>query len=322
LKKLKYNIFDGRQKVYIMRFSVQDKEKLIREIQELKKKKRAMILVHNYQLPEIYEVADFIGDSLELSRKAAETTAKIIVFCGVDFMAESAKILNPEKVVLLPVLGAKCPMAGQVKAEKLREIQKKYPDAATVSYINTSAETKAISDICCTSANTIKVVNSLPNKKIIFVPDKNLAAYVSRHTKKEIIAWPGFCYVHQQFIAKEVKEAKKVFPGAEIIAHPECPPEVIDLADYVSSTSQMLAVAKKSKAKEFIILTEMGMLERLKQEIPNKKFYTPSAKVCLQQKKNRLEFVRDALLLERYEILIPEEIRIKAKRVLDKMLTV
>lgn len=297
-------------------------KKLIREIQKLKKKKKAVILVHNYQLPEIYKVADFIGDSLELSRAAAKTKGKIIVFCGVDFMAESAKILNPDKMVLLPVLQAKCPMAGQVKVEKLREVQKKYSNAATVCYINTSAQTKAVCDICCTSANAIEVVNSLPNKKIIFVPDKNLANYVSRHTDKEIIPWPGFCYVHHQFIAQKVSEAKKVFPKAEVLAHPECPLEVIDLADYVCSTSQMIERAKVSQAREFIILTEMGMLERLKMEVPDKKFYTPQVEVCIQQKKNRLGFVRDALLLERYEILIPEEIRIKAKRALDKMLAV
>lgn len=299
-----------------------DEQKLIEEIQKLKKKKNAAILVHNYQLPEIYKVADFIGDSLELSRAAAKTKAKIIVFCGVDFMAESAKILNPDKAVLLPTLEAKCPMAGQVKTEQLKELQKKHRDAATVCYINTSAETKAISDICCTSANAISVVNSLPNKKIIFVPDKNLADYVGRHTDKTIIAWPGFCYVHQQFTAAEVKEAKKVFPKAEVICHPECQTEVIDLADYVCSTSQMIKRAKESKAKEFIILTEMGMLERLKMEIPDKKFYTSSAKVCLQMKKNRLGAVRDSLLLERYEIKVPEEIRLKAKKALDKILTV
>lgn len=298
------------------------KQNLIRKIQELKKKKKAVILVHNYQLPEIYKVADFLGDSLELSRAAAKTKAKIIVFCGVDFMAESAKILNPDKKVLLPVLQAKCPMAGQVSAEGLKELKKKHPEAATVCYINTSAETKAICDICCTSANAVKVVNSLPNKKIIFVPDKNLADYVKRYTEKEIISWPGFCYVHHQFLADEVKEAKKVFPNAETIAHPECPPEVIDLADYVCSTSQMIERARESPAKEFIILTEMGMLERLKQEVPDKKFYTPQAKVCLQQKKNRLETVRDSLLFGKYEINIAEEIRIKAKKALDKMLSI
>jgi len=296
------------------------KQKLIGEIKKLKKKKKAVILVHNYQLPEIYEVADFIGDSLELSRKAAETTAKIIVFCGVDFMAESAKILNPDKMVLLPVLEAKCPMAGQVSIEKLRELQKRHPDAATVCYINTAAETKVACDICCTSTNAIKIVNSLPNKKIIFVPDKNLADYVSRHTDKKIISWPGFCYVHQQFTADEVKKAKEIFPRAETIAHPECPPEVIDLADYVCSTSQMLKRAKESKAKEFIILTEMGMSERLKREIPEKNFYSAPAKICIQQKKNRLEAVYNSLLLERYKIAVPEAIRTKAKRALDKML--
>jgi quinolinate synthase len=297
-------------------------KKLIREIEKLKKKKKAIILVHNYQLPEIYKIADFIGDSLELSRAAVKTKAKIIVFCGVDFMAESAKILNPDKKVLLPVLEAKCPMAGQVKIEELRNLQKRHRDAATVSYINTSAETKAISDICCTSANAIEVVNSLPQKKIIFVPDKNLADYLSRHTDKEIISWPGSCYVHQKFIAQKVNEAKNAFPNAEVLVHPECPLEVIDLADYVCSTSQMLKRAKESPAKELIIVTEMGMLERLRWELPGKKFYSPSANICSEMKKNRLERVREALLFERYEINVPEEIRQRAKRTLDKMLAI
>jgi quinolinate synthase len=314
----------AKQQVFISEFfKLRNKQqKLIEEIEKLKKKKKAVILVHNYQLPEIYKIADFIGDSLELSRAATKTKAKIIVFCGVDFMAESAKILNPDKIVLLPVLEAKCPMAGQVKIEELKELQKKHPEAATVCYINTSAETKAISDICCTSANVIEVVNSLPNKKIIFVPDKNLAKYVSRYTNKEIISWPGFCYVHHQFLAQKVREAKNAFPKAEVLAHPECPSEVLDLADYVCSTSQMLKRAKESKAKEFIILTEMGMLERLKMEIPDKKFYTPQAKICIQQKKNRLESVYNSLLFEKYKIAVPEVVRIKAKRALDKMLQV
>ncbi len=302
--------------------NLKKEQKLIGEIQKLKKKKKAVILVHNYQLPEIYEVADFIGDSLELSRKAAETTAKIIVFCGVDFMAESAKILNPDKMVLLPVLEAKCPMAGQVSIEKLRELQKRHPDAATVCYINTTAETKAVCDICCTSANAIKIVNSLPNKKIIFVPDKNLAEYVKLYTDKKIISWPGFCYVHHQFRAQEVKEAKKLLPKAEVIAHPECPLEVIKLANYVCSTSQMLKCAKESRAKEFIVLTEVGMLERLKREVPEKKFYSAPAKICIQQKKNRLKAVYNSLFLERYKINLPEEIRIKAKKALTKMLEI
>lgn len=297
-------------------------QKLIIEIKKIKKEKEAVILVHNYQLPSIYEVADFIGDSLELSRRAEKAKAKIIVFCGVDFMAESAKILNPEKKVLLPVLQAKCPMAGQVNVLELKALQKEHPDAATVCYINTSAETKAICDVCCTSANVVEVVNSLPQKKIIFVPDRNLADYVRRRTGKEIISLPGFCYVHHQFTAVEVKAAKKSFPNAEVLVHPECPPEVIDLADYVCSTSQMIERARVSPAKEFIIVTEMGMLERLKREVPVKKFYTPRAITCIQQKKNRLEAVRDSLLFERHEINVPEEIRLKAKKTLDKMLSI
>lgn len=294
--------------------------KLVREILELKKEKNAVILVHNYQLPEIYEVADFIGDSLELSQKAAKTKSEIIVFCGVDFMAESAAILNPDKEVLLPALQAKCPMAAMVDAQGLEELKSKYPEAATVCYINTSAEVKAISDICCTSSNAVKVVNSLSQKQIIFVPDKNLAHYVSLQTNKEIIPWEGYCYVHHRFSAKKVKEAKKEWPETEIIAHPECPPEVIKAADYVCSTSQMIKRASVSEARKFIVLTEMGLLYRLKKEIPEKDFYSLPARVCIQMKKNRLELVRDSLILGRYKITVPEAIRVKAKRALDKML--
>lgn len=293
---------------------------LVKEIRELKKEKNAVILVHNYQRPEIYEVADFIGDSLELSQKAAQTKADIIVFCGVDFMAESGTILNPDKKVLLPTLEAKCPMAAMVNAQSLSQFKKQYPEAAVVCYINTSAEVKAVSDICCTSANAIKVVNSLPQKKIIFVPDKNLARYVSLYTDKEIIPWDGFCYVHQQFSAKSIKRAKKQHPHAQVIVHPECLPEVIKLADRVCSTSQMLKYAKESQAKEFIICTEIGLILRLRKEIPGKKFWPGSRKICKEMKENSLELVKESLLLERYEIRVPEKIRLKAKETLDKML--
>lgn len=294
--------------------------KLIKEIQQLKKRKKAIILVHNYQRPEIYKIADFIGDSFGLSKKAAETKAKIIVFCGVDFMAESAAILNPDKLVLFPVLAARCPMAAMCNAGQVRELKARYPKAAVVAYINTSAEVKAVSDICCTSSNAIEVVNSLPDKEVIFLPDKNLAHYVSLQTDKRIIPFNGFCYVHHQFKSEDVIRAKKSHPKAEVIAHPECPPEVIEIADKVGSTNQMLKYVKESRGKEFVILTEMGMLERLKQEVPEKKFYSAPARACLQMKKNRLELVRDALLYEKYRVIVPEEIRIKAKRALAKML--
>jgi len=295
---------------------------LVKKINKLKKEKQAVILVHNYQRPEIYKVADFIGDSLELAKAAAKTKAKMIVFCGVDFMAESAKILNPNKKVFLPVLEARCPMANMVDIEGLKKLQKKYPKAVTISYINTSAETKAHSDICCTSANAVNIVKNIKAKQIIFVPDKNLAAYVqSQVPSKQIIAWEGFCYVHSRIYLDFINKAKQIHPKALLIAHPECPLDVIDLADKVASTSQMIEFAKKSSAKEFIIATEMGMVNRLQQEVKNKKFYAAGG-VCMQMKKNYLENVYECLKNEKNEIFVPEKIRIKAKKSLDRMLKV
>jgi quinolinate synthase len=294
---------------------------LISKISKLKKEKNAVILVHNYQRPEIYKVADFIGDSLELSREAVKTDADIIVFCGVDFMAESAKILNPDKKVLIPVKGAECPMAGMVNRKELLELKKQYPGAAVVSYVNTSAETKAESDICCTSTNCVDVVNSLPQKEIIFVPDENLANYVQTKTDKKIIPWKGFCYVHAKITVDQVKEAKSLHPDAKVLVHPECRMDVIKLADYVCSTSQMLYRAKEDEAKEFIIITEHGLVERLKMEIPEKKFYSIVA-TCVQQKKNTLPAVLKSIQKEIYPINIDREIIKKARIALNRMLTI
>jgi len=299
------------------------KKKLIEKINKLKKERKAILLVHNYQLPEIYEIADFIGDSLELCRMAQNTKAKVIVFCGVKFMAESAKILNPKKTVLLPSLKARCRMAQQINIPKLKRFQKRYQRAKTVCYINTSAGVKAHSDICCTSANSLKIVNSLKAKRIIFVPDKNLANFTARHTEKEIIPYPGFCYVHSQFKVREIERLKELHPRAKIIAHPECPPEIIEISDFVCSTSQMLEKAKKEKAKEFIILTEAGMLERLKREVPEKKFYTTSPpKICYEQKEIRLENVYFSLSKMKHQVKIPQKILLKAKEALNKMIAV
>ncbi len=295
---------------------------LINKINKLKKTKQAVILVHNYQRPEIYQVADFIGDSLELARKAARTKAKIIVFCGVDFMAESAKILNPDKKVLLPAIMAKCPMAAMVDEQGLLELQKKYPQAQTVCYINTSANTKALCDICCTSANAVQVVKSLSAKQIIFVPDKHLAAYVqSRLPEKEIIPWEGFCYVHSRIIVEQLKKARETRPLAKVVAHPECPQEVLALADHITSTSGMIVYARETGAKEFIIVTEMGMVNRLQIEVPSKKFYSVGG-VCVQMKKNTLELVLRELENEENEIIVSEDVRIKAKKTLDRMLEI
>jgi len=294
---------------------------LINKINKLKKEKNTVILVHNYQRPEIYKVADFIGDSFELSREAAKTDADIIVFCGVDFMAESAKILNPDKKVLIPVREAECPMAGMVSKKDLLNLKKQYPNAAVVSYVNTRAETKAESDVCCTSANAVDVVNSLPQKEIIFVPDENLANYVQSKTDKKIIPWKGFCYVHAKITADQVKEAKKLHPDAKVLVHPECKMEVIELADYVCSTSQMLYRAKQDPSKEFIIVTEQGMVERLKLEMPDKKFYMIVA-TCVQMKKNTLDKVLMSLKKEIYPVNLDEEIMKKARKALEKMLDV
>jgi quinolinate synthase len=280
-----------------------------------------VILVHNYQKPEIYEVADFIGDSLELARAASMLKGvKRIIFCGVDFMAESAAILNPDKEVFLPAREARCPMAAMIDAKSLQRLQSLFPKATTVCYINTSAEVKAASDICCTSSNAVKIVKSIENDEIIFVPDKNLASYVaSQIPEKKIIPWEGYCYVHQRFTPKEVKQAKENYPDAVVIAHPECIPEVIELADHVCSTSQMISYVRKSKANTFIILTEIGMVERLKKEFPEKTFLTP-VKTCIQMKKNSLELVRDSLLLKQHKIVVPEKVRQRARMALEKML--
>jgi quinolinate synthase len=296
---------------------------LIEEINKLKKKKNAVILVHNYQRPEIYKVADFIGDSYGLSKKAAETKADIIVFCGVDFMAESAYILNPEKTVLIPTNLAKCPMAAMVDVQGLRKLKEQHPDAAVVSYVNTTADIKAESDICCTSANAIEVVNSLKENEVIFVPDANLAKYVARLCDKKIIPWNGWCYVHNQFTADGLKEAKRLHPEAKVIVHPECVPEVIDLADRVCSTSGLVDFVKKSQGKEFIIATEIGIIERLKLEAPEKTcLQAPPGGVCIQMKKNNLQLVFESLEKEQYKVVVPEDIRIRAQKALDKMLDV
>jgi quinolinate synthase len=300
-----------------------EEKALIDAINRLKKKKNAVILVHNYQRPEIYKVADFIGDSYGLSKKATETKADIIVFCGVDFMAESAYILNPEKTVLIPTNLAKCPMAAMVTVPDLRKLKAKHPNAAVVSYVNTPADIKAESDICCTSANAVEVVNSLKQEEVIFVPDINLAKYVMRCSDKKIIPWNGWCYVHARFTPEGIKEAKRLHPDAKVIVHPECVPSVIDLADQVCSTTGMIDYVKKSPYKEFIIATEIGLIERLKLEAPEKKcFQAPPGGTCVQMKKNYLKLVLESLEKEQYRVTVPEDIRLKAKEALDKMLDV
>ncbi|MDD1754861.1 MAG: quinolinate synthase NadA [Methanothrix sp.] len=296
---------------------------MLEEILALKKERRAVILAHNYQIPDVQDVADLVGDSLELSRAAARLDEDVIIFCGVDFMAETAAILSPQKTVVQPAKGAWCPMAHMITPGQLRELKTLYPDAAVVCYVNSTAEVKAESDICCTSANGVQVANSLDQNQVIFIPDRNLAAYVARHTKKQIIPWNGYCYVHDHFTPDEVKAARALHPGAEVLVHPECRPEVIDQADFVYSTAGMGRHAKSGAAREFIIGTEVGMIYRLKKENPEKQFYPLSEKaVCQNMKKTNLEKVLRALQTLEPRVSVPEDIAVRAKRAIERMLEV
>lgn len=294
---------------------------LIDTINNLKKLHNIVILVHNYQKPEIYKIADFIGDSFELSKKAAETDADIIIFCGVKFMAETAKILNPSKKVLLPEEGALCSLASMVTVKDVLNLREKYPDAAVVSYINTSAEVKAVSDICCTSANALKVVNSLPNKQIIFLPDKNLGMHIQSLTDKEIILWNGYCSVHTELEPYELLTFKNERPGAKIVAHPECKPSILKIADYVCSTGAMAKYVKESSCEDFIIVTECGMLGKLTEDVPGKNFYS-YCNFCSYMKLTGLNSVLNSILYSRHEINLPEEVMQKARMAITKMLEI
>ncbi|MCM8803489.1 MAG: quinolinate synthase NadA [Candidatus Omnitrophica bacterium] len=296
---------------------------MIEEILKLKKEKGAIILAHNYQIPEIQDIADFVGDSLELARKASEVKeAKIIVFCGVKFMAETAKILSPDKKVLLPDLDAGCPLADMARYEDVLNMKEKYPDAWIISYVNTNADVKSITDVCCTSANAFKVVKNVPANRIIFLPDKNLCFYVKQKVpEKEIICWEGYCFVHRKFTIDEVKKAREKYPSAEIIVHPECDPDVQKLADGIYSTSGMIRRARESNSKIFIIGTEEGLIHRLKKENPDKEFYSlGSGKICPNMKKITIEKLYISLKEEKYEINLPSDIIEKAKKSLERML--
>ncbi len=293
----------------------------LENIKQLKKKRNAIILAHNYQRADVQDVADFVGDSFGLSQKAVASGADVIVFCGVDFMAESAAVLNPEKTVLMPELSAQCPMAAMITPEALKLEKQKYPDAAVVCYVNTSAAVKAKSDICCTSANAVKVVNSLDENEIIFVPDKNLALYVADHTEKKIIPWDGYCPTHHLILPGDILLEKEEHPDAHVLVHPECRPDVVELADKVLSTAGMLKYAAESDAREFIIGTELGLLHRLRKENPQKKFYPATAyAVCPNMKMNTLGSIIRALEKNEHVIKVPENIRKKAKLALDRML--
>lgn len=291
------------------------------KVRSLKEELGAVILAHNYQIPEIQNIADFVGDSLELSVKASDTEEEIILFCGVTFMAETAKILSPQKRVIVPRRDARCPMADMASPKAIQEARRRNPEAAVVSYVNTNAEVKAVSDVCCTSANALRVVESMDEEEIIFVPDMNLARYVQRHTGKRIIPWDGFCYVHARFWPSEVRRAKELYPDALLLVHPECPSEVIDLADKVLSTGGMVRFAKESPATDFLIATEEGLIHRLTKENPGKRFMAAGVpRVCSSMKRITLSDVVDALLTQRYEVTIPETTRIDAERALRRMI--
>lgn len=294
---------------------------LVSKIKELKKKKNAVILVHNYQPEEVQDIADFLGDSLELSQKAASTDADIIVFCGVHFMAETAAILSPKKTVLLPDVESGCPMADMIDAKKLIELKKNNPGAIVVTYVNSTAAVKAETDVCCTSANAVKIVNSLKNEKIIFVPDKNLGKYVISQTGKDMVLFDGYCPIHANIFSEHVKEAKKKYPNAEVLSHPECLPDVIKQSDKTVSTSGMVKYVKESKNKEFIIATEPGIIYRMKKDNPDKEFYPASeTAVCKNMKKNNLEKVYWALDEMKYVIKVDPKIQEKAVKAIEKML--
>ncbi|MCX7698006.1 MAG: quinolinate synthase NadA [Candidatus Goldbacteria bacterium] len=296
---------------------------LAEKIKELKKKKSAIIVAHNYQRPEIQDIADFTGDSLELSRKCVNVNEKIIVFCGVKFMAETAKILSPEKKVLLPKENAGCQLADCITPEEIDEYRKKYPGAAIVGYVNTTAETKAKLDYCVTSANAVDIVKKIPEKRIVFLPDKNLGLWVKKNIKdeKEIILHNGRCYVHHKFTKEDIMNAKNAHPDAKIVVHPECLPEVTELADKVASTSGMIKYVKEEKAKKFIIGTEEGHIYRLKKERPDAEFYSlGNAQICFNMKLTKLEDVYESLKKEQYEIKLSEEIINKAKLPIERML--
>jgi quinolinate synthase len=294
---------------------------LQKEIIALKKDRDAVILGHNYQRKEVQDISDFLGDSYGLSVQATKTGAKVIVFCGVDFMAESAKILNPEKTVLHPNLRAKCPMAAMVDVRSLRDLKAEHPGAPVVSYVNTSADVKAESDICCTSANAVKIVKSLPDKKVIFVPDSNLGLYVLRFIKdKELVLWPGYCPTHVNIKKEDLLKLKREHPDAEILVHPECTPDVIDVADFAFSTEGIIRHVVSSEKKEFIIGTESNMLHRLGKEAPGKILYPVPSATCPNMREITLEDVRDSLVKLQFKIELPEDIIRRARIPLERMI--
>ena len=296
---------------------------LVEHILDLKRRRGAIILAHNYQLGEVQDIADFVGDSLGLSQEAAKTDAGVIVFCGVHFMAETASILCPDKVVLLPDVHAGCPMADMITAERLREKKKEHPQAIVVCYINSSAEVKAESDICCTSANAVGIIESLDASEILFVPDQYLGHYVSTRTGKNMILWPGFCPTHARITPERIRELKQENPQAKAVVHPECRPEVIAIADETLSTGGMCRYAQRDDVREMIVGTEIGIIYRLRKENPGKRFIPISEQaICPNMKSITLEKVLWSLEEMGPEVKVPERIRVRAKAVVDKMLRI
>jgi quinolinate synthase len=298
-------------------------ENIVTKIRALAKEKDAVILAHNYQLGEIQDIADFVGDSLELSQKAAASGAKIIVFCGVHFMAETAAIIAPNSQVLLPDTHAGCPMADMITVAGLRRMKEKLPGRPVVCYVNSTAEVKAESDICCTSANAVKVVESVPNPEVIFVPDQYLGYYVQQNTSKRIHFWPGYCPTHARILPEHILELKAEHPNAKAMVHPECRPEVAAVADAVLSTGGMIRYARDPAVTEFIVGTEIGIIHRLRKENPGKKFYPVSEQaVCPNMKLITLDKVLYTLETEGSQVIVPELVAEKARRAIERMLKV
>lgn len=301
----------------------ENNSQLVNRIMSLKKTRKAVILAHNYQPGEVQDIADFVGDSLELSQQAARTDADVIVFCGVHFMAETAYILSPDKAVLLPDPNAGCPLANMITAEGLKRRKAELTDAAVVCYINTTADVKAESDICCTSANGVRVVDSLDSQQILFVPDRYLGHYISTKVNKQFFLWPGFCPTHVRILPEHITELKQDYPEARVVVHPECTPPVIALADEILSTGGMCRYAKRDDVSQMIVGTEIGIIYRLRQENPAKRFIPALEQaICADMKLITLDKILKSLEDMTPEVKVPEDIRLKAKKAVDRMLEV
>lgn len=295
--------------------------RLIDKLQELKTKRKALILSHNYNRKEVQEAADFVGDSFELALQATRSPAPVILFCGVSFMAETAFILNPEKTVLMPDPKAGCPLADMITASELRETKKEHPGAPVLCYVNTSAEVKAESDVCCTSSNALRIIEKLESDEILFVPDRSMGEWLQTKTRKRILLWPGYCPTHHRILPEEVAALKKRYPGALVLAHPENTAGIVALADYIGGTGGMAKFARESSATQFIVATEEGMLHRMRRESPQKEFFHPSKRgICPNFKLNTLEKMVWALEEMQHRVAVPEEIAVKARKALESMM--